>query len=198
MTTNSPQFNIEKFLILRPLLQKISSGNFFIAVGAWYLRTIASLSVVGLIYFSWNLWRLPERFSFEIFVSFFIVQIALIAITYFGVNVLWVRAEDILKQPTETDYTATHVVAVLIKATGEVAAVTYLTLGVASAIFIWMMGTNLPLMEAIGLPARSGFVGGLLAILIGFIIAAVALFFSYVTAELFVAIVDIARNTKKR
>lgn len=75
---------------------------------------------------------------------------------------------------------------------------TYLILGIAAAIFVWIMGDSLPLITALGLPELSGFVGGLLTIIIAFIFAAVALFFSYVTAELFVAVVDIARNTKKR
>lgn len=102
-------------------------------VGAWYLRTLASLSVVALIYLSWQLWGLAKSFSpkgfslllessssaspsLKVYLGLLTAQLALIAITYFGVNVLLLRVEDILKQPTGTDYTATHVVAVLIKA----------------------------------------------------------------------------------
>lgn len=189
---------MDKILILRPLLNKISEGSIFRVLFAWAMRIEAALTVLGVLYGSVKLWGLVRGGGApaSAYFGLLIVQIALLVLGVVIVNILIARAEDIERQPVGSDYIVTPIIVIFQKTLGEIGAATYGVLGVAGGLFIWISGGEIPL-PIPGLSGGDGFTGGLLAMILGLTIGFGILAFSYFMAELTGAVVDIARNTKK-
>lgn len=189
---------MDKILILRPLLRKISEGSIFRTLFSWALKIEAALTIVGVIYGSVKLWGLVKGGGApaSAYLGLIIVQVAILLLGIILVNILLVRAEDIEKQPLGADYIVTPIFVVFQKTLGEIGAAIYAVLGIAGGLFIWISGAEIPL-PVPGLSGGDGFVGGLVAMIMGVSIGFVILSVSYLTAELTGAVVDIARNTKK-
>ena len=189
---------MEKILILRPLLKRISEGSIFRVLFAWAMRIEAALTVLGVIYGSVKLWGLVRGGGApaSAYFGLLIVQIALLILGLVIVNMLLVRAEDIARQPVGSDYIVTPIIVIFQKTMGEIGAAVYGVLGVAGGLFIWIAGGEIPL-PIPGLSGGDGFTGGLIAMIMGLTIGFGILAFSYFMAELTGAVVDIARNTKK-
>ncbi|HMY11456.1 MAG TPA: hypothetical protein PKC74_07520, partial [Turneriella sp.] len=100
---------MEKILILRPLLKRISEGSIFRVLFAWAMRIEAALTVLGVIYGSVKLWGLVRGGGApaSAYFGLLIVQIALLILGLVIVNILLVRAEDIARQPVGSDYIVT-------------------------------------------------------------------------------------------
>ncbi|HNL53483.1 MAG TPA: hypothetical protein PKI36_03665, partial [Turneriella sp.] len=100
---------MEKILILRPLLKRISEGSIFRVLFAWAMRIEAALTVLGVIYGSVKLWGLVRGggAAASAYFGLLIVQIALLVLGLVIVNILLVRAEDIERQPVGSDYIVT-------------------------------------------------------------------------------------------
>jgi hypothetical protein len=190
--------SMDKILVLKPVLKKISEGSIFRLLFAWAMRIEAALTVLGVLYGSVKLWGLVRGGGApaSAYFGLLIVQIALLVLGFVTVNILLVRAEDIERQPVGADYIVTPIVVIFQKTLGEIGAAVYAILGVAGGLFIWISGGEIPL-PIPGLSGGDGFTGGLIAMILGLTFGFAILAFSYFVAELTGAVVDIARNTKK-
>jgi len=188
---------MEKVLVLKDALRKISEGSIFRTLFAWALKIFAVLTVIGILFSSVKLWKAVggEGVPFRAYLGLFLLQLFLLALGFIVINILLVRSEDIERQPIGADYMVTPIFVIFQKMLGEIAAATYAVLGVGMGLFIWISGVDLPL-PIPGLGAGDGFIGGLMAMVMGFLIGFIFLCLSYLMAELTGAVVDIARNTK--
>lgn len=189
---------MDKILVLRPILLKISDGRFFKTVFFWLFRSLACLNVLAILWSSWKLWgNLPSGGAVELFIGALLAQVILIAIGFVVFNILWLRAEDTQKLPRVKDYSVTPIVVIAIKALGEILASLSILFGIALSLTTFIAGprimNSLPFtfpLPGAGSPALT-LVSGIIS---GFVLLACF----YFIAETVGAVVDIARNTKKR
>jgi hypothetical protein len=199
---------IEKLFITTPVLDMISRGKFFTQIFAWILRIIAALLVIAFIYFSVTLWISFARGS-EMgstvgdFFVFLFAQLLAIPLFYFIINIFITRSNNISKLPLQTDYVVIPVAVQLIKMIGEVLAACAAVVGIFVTLSLLVTGgasSGLDMISgtAQGLGRMSGASFGYFAFIAGPVIGFLILVFFYSIAELIGALVDIARNTKKK
>jgi hypothetical protein len=190
--------NIDRFLLLHPLLVRISDGKFFRTVFFWLFRALACFTVLTVLWASWKLWsNLPSGAPIKFFAAALLAEVFLLATGYAVFNILWIRAENIIKLPATRDYSVTPIMVISVKASGEIWAVASILFGCAFSLTSWIAGPRLMSALPISsfLPGVSG--GGIVALISGVVLGFVVLATSYFSAELMGALVDIARNTKK-
>ncbi|HNX58598.1 MAG TPA: hypothetical protein PKK43_05845 [Spirochaetota bacterium] len=190
---------LNQFLFFKPYLHKISEANFFRAVFVWFLRIVAFVQVLFLLFSSFQMWRfLSNGFQASYFFFFLITQILLIILTYFVITILFSRADDIEKLPLKNDYIVIPIFVVVTKMSGEILAVFYAISGVIVACAIWIVGQmTLPIPGIWLLQGSTGFFGGLFSLIMGPVVGFIVLSIAYFAAEQIGVLVDIARNTKK-
>jgi hypothetical protein len=208
---------LERFFITTPLLGSISQGKFFTKAFAWLLRICAALAVIWFIYFSITLWitfargtrsfmgdmgdALGGRHSVGVFFAVLFAQLLAIPLFYVIINIFLVRSNAISKLPLQTDYVVIPVAVQLIKMTGEILAAFVTVLGVFTTLAFLVSRSggvvHLLLGRAVSAPGMgSGF--AYTAFITGPVAGFLLLVFFYSIAELIGALVDIARNTKKK
>ena len=200
--------DLEKLFITTPLLRAVSQGKFFTKVFAWILRICAVLFVIGFIYFSVRLWisfahGAELGNSVGVFFAFLFAQLLAIPLFYIIINIFLVRANTITDLPLQTDYVVIPVAVQLVKMTGEVLATCAAIFGifVTLALLVTGGGGGMGLLDALGfgrLGMLSGASFGYFAFIAGPVIGFLMLVFFYSIGELIGALVDIARNTKKK
>ena len=189
---------IERYLILKPILDYISKGSLFPNLFYWGSRLFAVLVIFMIIRVSVKIWAmLPASAPFELFIAITIFQILILGIGYVIINILWFRGNDFRDLPDGDDYVITPIFVLFIRATAEIFSAFITTMGLSVGIFTLIAGSKysgLLNQIPVGLPfagiAGSGFIGGpVMGIFI--------LLIGYWIAELVWVSVDIARNTKK-
>jgi hypothetical protein len=211
---------LEKFFITSPLLAQVSQGKFFTRAFAWLLRICAALLVIGFIYFSVTLWIMFARNSRSfanqiasafgdsntvgVFFAFLFAQLLAIPLFYVIINIFLTRSNLIIKLPLQTDYVVIPVAVQLVKMIGEVVAVVATVAGVFTTLAMLVAGSGndgASMLEMIGVGRMGMMTGarfGYFAFIAGPVFGFLALVFFYSIAELVGALVDIARNTKKK
>jgi hypothetical protein len=196
---------IEKFFITTPVLNSVSKGEFFTKAFAWLLRICAALVVIGFIFFSVKAWMdFSNAFGGNGVANFFIMLIAellVIAACYVIVNIFLIRSNNISALPLKTEYVVIPVAVQLIKMIGEIFAVVLAALGVFITLRILLSGEPSGMLDTgrFDMMARSSNdIVEYLAFAIMPVIGFLVLVFFYSIAELIGALVDIARNTKKK
>jgi hypothetical protein len=192
---------MEKYLFMKPVLQLISQGYFFRKAFAMFLRALAVVTVIaGLV--AWVMvWKAISGQSASQILGVIIFQILFIVAVYMVVHALLIRAEDIAKLP-EADYTVIPIVSISLKLCGEVYACFMAGISLAGGILIWFIGGNafyFMRRATVFMPGYgygSDFLGGLIFIVGGWLIAFFVLAVFYFLAEIVVVMADIAKNTK--
>lgn len=192
---------MEKYLFMKPVLQLISQGYFFRKAFAMFLRALAVVTVIaGLV--AWvMIWKAISGQSASQVLGIIIFQILFIIAIYMVVHVLLIRAEDIAELP-DADYTVIPIVSVSLKLCGEVYACFMAVFSLAGGILIWFIGGDAFyfIRKATGFMPGFGhgsdFLGGLIFIVGGWLVAFFVLVVFYFLAETVVVIADIAKNTK--
>lgn len=168
-------------------------------VSAWFLRIIAAFKILGTLYISFKMWQMvTANFEIKTFFVVLITQLLLIVLIYLIVTIFLTRADDIEALKLKNDYIVIPIFVIITKMFGEILAVTYSIIGIASAFAVWIVGTmpfSIPGFSILN--GNGGIVGGILFIIAGFIFGYIILNLFYLAAELLGALVDIARNTKK-
>lgn len=190
---------INQYLIFKPYLKKMSEGNFFKTVFAWFLRIIAGLQVIGLVYASFKMWQmLSMGFEIKAFITILLTQLLVIVLVYLTVTILLSRADDIDALPLKSDYIVIPIFVVVTKMIGEMMAVFYTVMGLVAAIAIWIVGSIPMAMPGMSMfSGYSGVAGGFMALIFGPVIGFVLLSVFYFAAEQLGVLQDIAKNTKK-
>ena len=204
---------IDKILILRPLLDKITDSRTFIRLYSQSLRINAGIILLGVLFLAgsafWSVAKMWSNFSggmeVKIFFGVLLFEIFIFVTGFIVINILLIRAKDIENLPIVKIFPLNPIVVISIRMTGEITASIYSMFSIALGIIIWIGASGIlefvPLGRLPGLSlmtsAGSSFLAGLLTIFMGGIISSGVLFASYVTAESAEVLVAIARNTKR-
>ncbi|OGP89822.1 MAG: hypothetical protein A2031_06640 [Deltaproteobacteria bacterium RBG_19FT_COMBO_43_11] len=192
---------MEKYLFMKPVLQMISQGYFFRKSFAIFLRALAVVTVIaGLV--AWIMfWKYLSGATVSQVLGVIIFQVIFIIAIYMVVHALLIRAEDIAGLP-DADYMVIPIVSVSLKLCGEIYACFMAGVSLAGGILIWFIGGDAfyLIRKAAGFMPGFGhgsdFLGGLIFIVGGWLIAFFVLVVFYFLAEAVVVMADIARNTK--
>ncbi len=190
---------MDKILLLKPFIKKLSDSSFFKKCFFWILRAIAVFTLIGFIYVSFKLLSLLENVSMlpgEIIAIIFIAEIIMLILTFIIINIILVRADDIMALPDANDYVASPVVIILIKMTGEIFLTVFALLGVVSGIAMFAIGKQMGNLSGIPVAGFLADFGGA-AVIIGPLYGFMMLATFYASAELISFLMDIARNTKR-
>lgn len=192
---------MEKYLFMKPVLQLISQGDFFRKAFAMFLRALAVVTVIAGLVVWVVIWKNVSGQSATQILGIIIFQILFVIAIYMVVHALLIRADDITKLPN-ADYTVIPIVSVALKLCGEVYACFTAVISLAGGILIWFIGGNAyyfirkATVSMPGYGSGSDFLGGLIFIVGGWLIAFFVLAVFYFLAETVVVLADIAKNTK--
>ena len=170
------------------------------------LRIAALITAIGGAVF----WFLPgglelERFYALLLPSWFsriapagiMFQILMVVLIYCLVHTLLIRARTV-EELQPTDYIITPLFSVTLKLLGEISACLFIFSGLAGGLSIWIAGGNI--LGALGISSISlgtnDFIGGLLTMLLGLLLAFASLVTFYYLSEVAIVLVDIATNTR--
>jgi hypothetical protein len=183
-------------LIFTPFLRRISDGKFFRAAFPIFFRGCAALAALGALYGSYLLWRTVTReMAFNGFLALALTQLLLLALGLVAVNVLWLRAED-AEAVTQAEGIVTPMVAIALRALGEVLGAAQVIGGVAIAVLGWL-NEGWAAQRIFGPFWLAKPTDGLLAIVLGFVYGFAVLALFYCVAELASAVLAVERNTRR-
>jgi hypothetical protein len=183
-------------LVFTPFLRRISDGKFFRSAFPIFFRGCAVLAALGALYGSYLLWRTVNReMGFNGFLALALTQLLLLALGLVAVNVLLVRAED-AKAVKETEGIVTPMVAIALRALGEVLGAAQVIGGVAIAVLGWL-NEGWAAQRIFGPFWLAKPTDGVLAILLGFLYGFAVLAFFYFVAEQASALWAVERNTRR-
>ena len=191
---------MNKVLFMSPFIDQISKGKVFSKIFTNVLRVIAVIAgIAGIV--GWILmWKLVFEIPAAGVVGGIIYQLIFAVLIYMVVHAILIRANHISKI-ADGGYPVIPVVSVFFKLLGEVYASFAAAVSVGGGILIWFAGrysydllkpVSPFLLKHVG---GEAFLGGLLYILVGVVFAFFVLVGFYLLSELFVAVINIAKNT---
>lgn len=188
---------MDKFLVLKPLIQKTAESDFFKKCFLWFFRVLAALTFIGFIFVSVKLWgNVSSTLPAEVIVIFVIAQLILLFMTFVIINIMLIRADDIAAIPQATDYIVVPVFILILKMTGEILGSIFALVGIIFGIAMMVVKSDAGGLSAI--PMVNYFAdAGIAAIIVGPMYGLFMLALFHAFAELLTVLVDIARNTKK-
>jgi len=191
---------MSKLFFIKPVLEIISRGKFFRHGFALILRIIAILMAIGGLFLFIQNFRFIGRFGFLGALGLIIAQLFLLAAIWIIIQIIWNRANVIVNLP-DSNFTIIPIFSIVLKMIGEVYATIILLLSISGAFLTWFIGSGgrifYQLREFVPfLSVGTGFLGGLLLIVLGIISSFIALFFFYLFSEGIAVIFDIANNVK--
>lgn len=199
-----------KLAFMPAMIKSFAEGRFINRAWGFILRVLAILVVVAGAIRWVPLWSYTVNYSTGGIIGLVLFQLIFIIAIYMVAHALLIRARDINELP-QSDYMVMKIVSVLLKTIGEIMASSMMAGGFAGGLMIWFvgynaryilyeMGTIIPLMGRLinsGIYAENMFVGGLLFLIGGILLALFILLLSYLFSEILLATADIAINTKK-
>ncbi len=196
---------MEKLLFIKPILQLAERGILIRSVVFWILRILAVLVVLGGLYLFIEILRLAFGSGALVAFAGLIAALIQLAVFVIAAEIMWVRAQSVNFLP-DGAYPAVRIIAVVLRLAGELYAAIVSGLSVALCLAIWIAGAEGGYLLRELIPSSSlfmpggittGFLGGLLALIVGIVFAVSALILLYFLAEIYLAIIDIATNTKR-
>jgi hypothetical protein len=170
-------------LVFTPFLRRVSDGSFFRAAFPIFFQGCAALAALGSLYGSYLLWRTVNReMAFNGFLALALTQLLLLLLGLVAVNVLLVRAED-ARAVTQLEGIVTPMVAIALRAAGEVLGAAQVIGGVAIAVLGWL-NEGWAAQRIFGPFWLARSTDGLLAIVLGLGYGFAVLAFFYFIAEL--------------
>lgn len=195
---------MEKYLFMKPVLQLISVGHFFRKVFAVFLQIFAVVIAIAGLVSCVGVWKSVVGQDALLILGIIIFQLFFVIAVYMVVRTIFIRADDISALP-DTDYTVIPVVSIALKLCGEIYACFSVVVATAGGILVWFIGGNAFyfigkssfLMPGQGFGGyNSDFLGGLMFMVVGWLVAFLVLVIFYFFAEMVVVITDIAKNAK--
>lgn len=203
--------SMEKYLFMKPLLQRISEGSFFKKIFSIILNIAGVIiALVGLVSFV-KMWKFIFELSPSGILGGIIFQLFLLIGIYMLVHILIIRAKEIDNLP-ESEFTVIPIVSIFLKMIGELYASFISIISVGVGILFWFAGwyagdlfreifNFIPsfMPKHFGLILQFGdepFVQGLLVVIGGFFNAFFTLVFFYLLSEGVVVLVNMARDMR--
>ena len=189
-------YGLDKYYFMRPLLRWLASAGNFNHMIAIVLRAVGALVVpfslvlffkVGKVLFEQPVSQIPGGILFELF---FVVAV------YCVVHGLFIRADDVDRLPVGA-HNMFRLAAVIARALGETTGAFVILVSVGSALYEWLtakgIGTLLSLFpDHLPILGGSSFMGGI-QLMAGGVVGGIAmLVLSYLIAEAFGLIADVA------
>ena len=198
---------MEKYLFMKPVLQLISQGGFFRKVSSIFLKIIATAVLLSGLVMFFKLWKVIFELPASAMIGGFIFQLFFIVAVYMVLHTLLIRAFDIDVLP-DSEFTVIPIISISLKLIGEIYASFLSVIAVGGGILLWFAGYrgglilegitgSLPWISNIQVFDQENFLGGLMFILSGLIMAFFFLIFFYLLSELTIILVNIAKSTKK-
>lgn len=195
---------MDKYFFMKPVLQLISVGQFFRKAFAIFLQILAVvIAIAGLV--AWvGIWKSVAGQDASLILGIIIFQLFFVIAIYMVVHTMFIRAGDISALP-DSDYTVIPIVSIALKLCGEIYACFSVVVAIAGGILIWFIGGNAFYFikkSGIFMPGPgfggygSDFLGGIMFIVGGWLLAFLVLVISYFLAETTVVLADIAKNTR--
>ena len=193
---------MKKYFFMKPVLQLISVGHFFRKAFAVFLQILAVVMAIAGLVSLVGLWKSIVGQDASLILGIIIFQIFFVVAVYMVVHTIFIRAGDISALP-DSDYTVIPIVSIALKLCGEIYACFWIVVAIAGGILIWFIGGNAFYFIRKSSPFtpgfagyNSGFLGGLLFIVGGWLVSFIVLVVFYFFAEMVVVITDIAKNAK--
>jgi hypothetical protein len=201
---NQTYSNVSLLTFLHPILDKLSEGKVIRNSIAFALQVLGILNVVAGIYLIVEILKAAFRIESTgatigglLFVVFSAASVLAIQ------QICSYRARSI-RALGDSPFTVIPIFSILMRATGEMLAVSWLALGVGGCLLLWFGGGYLlsliPMARSSGLfgidSGESSFLAGIVFLLSNGLLAFLALIFFYFLAEVVVVGADIARNVR--
>ena len=186
-------FNFGKYLFMGPLLRAISSGGFFRRVISTALWVVAVFFGIGALVAVVAVVGIAAGEGVGAILGALVADAFLVVGAYMIIHTLIIRARDIANLP-ESEFTVVPILAVLIRAGGEVLCWAISISGVASGLLV-LFSRRLS-REFLG-SSGAGAAGALVVMLVALGVALFILVFSHMLAELTVALSEIAKETRR-
>jgi hypothetical protein len=200
---------MSKYFFMRSALAFISDGRIFTGITTFVLRVTAILLGLGaLMWFEmWKLWKLPS-FIITLFwykgmlsaSSGLLYQFVFVVGTYMVIHTFWIRAKDVQGIHAHK-FIVIPILSILLKMLGEVGACISLTIGVSAAIarlfqeYLMIYTPDFHQLLWLG-QSQNDFIMAVFLTVGGAITAVFWLFLFYLSSEMLVVVVEIAKNTK--
>ena len=189
------------FLFMGPAIQALSKGRVFQQIFALILRVVGVLTFLFLAYTWIRMWGLVFHLGgFFAVVGGIIFQGIFVIGAYMVLHAIFIRAGTLAALP-QGDFVVIPIMSVLLRLMGEIYASVLAVVAVGGCILAWFAGDRAMYLLSIvsggmPLPTGSGFIGGLMVLIIGICAAFASLVIFYFLAELLVIFADIALNSR--
>jgi hypothetical protein len=190
------------------IVAQLGTGTFFKRFVTFVLRFLAVVAAVvgivaafGMLYVMGRLLEFIDGFAKAgVILGVLIVAVIDLVATYVVTHLLIVRSSTIAQLP-ESEFVVIPIAVVLFRLVGEVLSALIATVSLIAFVLAWLTGKATAGLRYIfsGFPSPDvggGFIGGLMILVSGGMIAVLVLFLAYYAAEMIALLVRIAQNTK--
>ncbi len=191
---------MDKYLFMKPLLDRLASGPFFRKQFALCVRIGAAVAAMaGLVGFV-NAWNFTAHLEPARIPGGIVYMLFLVAAVYMAVHAMLIRAKDIASLP-DAEFTQIPVAAIASLMAGEAYGAACAALGAGGGILIWFTGDgSYDVLHRVTffVPFHGGaaFMDGNLYILRGALRAVAALALGYLASELFIVVEKLGGNAR--
>ena len=192
---------MDKYLFMRPVLDRLSQGPFFRKHLALCVRLAAAVSAMTALVWFVDAWSFTARLEGGRIPGGIVYMLSLAAAAYMAVHAMFLRANDIASLP-DAGYTLIPIGGVVSLMIGEAYAAVCAALGAGGGVLIWFAGDSAyDVLHRVSffIPFQGGgtFMAGILYILRGALRAVVALCLGYLASELFLVVERLGGNAPR-
>lgn len=192
---------MDKYLFMKPVLDRLAQGPFFRRNLALCVRIAAAVAAMAALVEFVDAWNFTSRLEGGRIPGGIVYMLSLAAAAYMAVHAMLIRARDIASLP-QTGFTLLPVAGVAFLMIGEAYAAACAALGAGGGILIWFAGDasyNVLHRVSFFIPFQGGgtFMAGILYILRGALRAVVALCLGYLASELALVVEKLGGNAPR-
>jgi hypothetical protein len=189
---------MDKYLFMKPVLERIAHGPFFRKNLALCVRVAAAVAAMAALVEFVDAWNFTSRLEAGRIPGGIVYMLSLAAAAYMAVHAMLIRANDIASLP-QTEYKLIPVAGVVFLMLGEAYGAVCAALGAGGGILIWFAGdTSYNVLHRVSffIPFQGGgtFMAGILYIIRGALRAVVALCLGYLASELALVVEKLGGN----
>jgi hypothetical protein len=201
---NQTYSNVSLLTFLHPILDKLSEGKVIRNSIAFALQVLGILNVVAGIYLIVEILKAAFRIESTGATIGGLLFVLFVAASALAIQQICSYRARSIRELGDSPFTVIPIFSILMRATGEMLAVSWLSLGVGGCLLLWFGGDYLlsliPMARSSSLfgldSGESSFLAGIVFLLSNGLLAFLALIFFYFFAEAVCIGADIARNVR--
>jgi hypothetical protein len=191
---------VEKYLFVAKVLPLLEHQGTVRKVYSYFLRVLAGIGVIAGIVGFIELWKLNAGLSLHQVPGSVVFTILYILAVYMVIHLLWLRSETVM-QLTDTDFSFTQLLELLLKIAGEIYLVYVAPLAIGGGFLLWFAGNDADylLNRLVPFAYHSGSYGatGGFLYLVGTLFSSVIVYTLFmVFSELLVMVTEITMHTR--